>query len=1035
MLAHLIQFSIRQRAFVLCAAAVLIGFGIRSAMHLPIEAFPDVQDTQVQIVTQLPGVAPEEVERSVTLPIEREMSGVPKQTQLRSVSITGLSVVTLTFGDGTDDYFARQQVLERLQNVSLPSGVQPQLAPLTTAVGEIYRYVLETPPGMEQFEARAIQDWLIRPAIRMTPGVVDVVSYGGTIKEYQVKLDPYELKRYAVTIDQVRQALTVNSANTSGGLLNRGSEALVIRSLGLFEKPEDIGRVIVASRGGKTIFVSDLGEVAIGARPKSGIVGYSLHLPDGKIDNRDSIVQGIVLMTKGQNPAQVIVELKDRIQKLQTRLPAGVKMHEVYDRTNLIHHTVSTVTENLIVGALLVTGVLLIFLRNWRAALIVAAVIPLSLLFALIVIDARGVSANLISLGTVDFGIIVDGSVVLIEALMVKLAMADHAGGMQSLEQRQLTLEQTAVEMIRPILFSTAIIVFAFMPIYTFQRVEGKIFAPVALTFSFAMLGAVILTLTLIPALASFAVAGKGMAEKHTAWIDNLTSTYRRILTWAQAHRTSVVSGSLLALLLSFVLGSHLGTEFLPKLDEGNIWLTITLPSQTALEQTKEIERKVRGILMEYPEIKQVIAQVGRPDDGTDPKGPNNLEILAELKPHDQWQTQWHGEKEKLVSDLTAKIRTMPGIPTNFSQVIQDNVEEALSGVKGEIAVKVYGPDLDILQEKADQIARILGSIRGATDVAAIKTGGQTELQIRLDREKMARYGINVADANNVVQTALAGQAVGSFYQGERQFDVTVRLKEQFRDAVDDVGNLQVALPTGTGSVSLADIAKIEIKQGAGRIMREGGGRNASVKANLIARDQGSFVQEAQQAVKEQVNLPVGYFITWGGQFENQQRALKRLEIIVPISALTIFGLLFWAFKSMRKSILVLAMVPFATIGGLLGLASAGLHLSISAAVGFIAVSGIAVQNGVIMVEQIIEFGRQGKSLSESVIEGAVLRMRPVMMTAVTAFLGLLPSALSHGIGSETQRPFALVIVGGIISATLFTLVLLPILYPLFSKD
>ena len=740
-------------------------------------------------------------------------------------------------------------------------------------------------------------------------------------------------------------------------------------------------------------------------------------------------------MTKGQNPAQVIVELKDRIQKLQTRLPAGVKMHEVYDRTNLIHHTVSTVTENLIVGALLVTGVLLIFLRNWRAALIVAAVIPLSLLFALIVIDARGVSANLISLGTVDFGIIVDGSVVLIEALMVKLAMADHAGGMQSLEQRQLTLEQTAVEMIRPILFSTAIIVFAFMPIYTFQRVEGKIFAPVALTFSFAMLGAVILTLTLIPALASFAVAGKGMAEKHTAWIDNLTATYRRILTWAQAHRTSVVSGSLLALLLSFVLGSHLGTEFLPKLDEGNIWLTITLPSQTALEQTKEIERKVRSILMEYPEIKQVIAQVGRPDDGTDPKGPNNLEILAELKPHDQWQTQWHGEKEKLVSDLTAKIRTMPGIPTNFSQVIQDNVEEALSGVKGEIAVKVYGPDLDILQEKADQIARILGSIRGATDVAAIKTGGQTELQIRLDREKMARYGINVADANNVVQTALAGQAVGSFYQGERQFDVTVRLKEQFRDAVDDVGNLQVALPTGTGSVSLADIAKIEIKQGAGRIMREGGGRNASVKANLIGRDQGSFVQEAQQAVKEQVNLPVGYFITWGGQFENQQRALKRLEIIVPISALTIFGLLFWAFKSMRKSILVLAMVPFATIGGLLGLASAGLHLSISAAVGFIAVSGIAVQNGVIMVEQIMEFGRQGKSLSESVIEGAVLRMRPVMMTAVTAFLGLLPSALSHGIGSETQRPFALVIVGGIISATLFTLVLLPILYPLFSRE
>ena len=1016
------------------AGLAMIGFGIRAALHLPIEAFPDVQDTQVQIVTQARGLAPEEIERTITLPIEREMSGVPRQTQLRSVTITGLSIVTLTFADGTDDYFVRQQVLERLQNVTLPNNVQPQLAPLSTAVGEIYRYVLEAPAGMPQAEVRALQDWVIRPAIRMTPGVVDVVSFGGTIKEYQVRLDPYALKRYAVTIDQVNQALSNNSANVGGGLLRRGSEALVIRGIGLFNRIEDIGKVIVAARGGKTIFVSDLAEVSIGDRPRSGIVGFSLKDQDNKVDSRDSIVQGIVLMTKGQNPSQVIKDLKQRIEDVQHRLPKGVKMRETYDRTNLIGHTVATVSENLTVGAMLVTGVLLVFLRNWRAAVIVASVIPLSLLFALTVMDARGVSANLISLGTVDFGIIVDGAVVLIEALMVKLALAEERGGPQNLVHRIDTLIETAVEMVHPILFSTAIIVFAFMPIYTFQRVEGKIFAPVAFTFSFAMLGAVILTMTLVPALAAFGVRGKGMAEKHSTWIEKLTARYRRLLEWAPAHRSTVAGASIVALGAALLLGTHLGTEFLPKLDEGNIWLTITLPPQTSLLQTKEVEQSVRAILSKYPEVRQVITQVGRPDDGTDPKGPNNLEVLADLHPRDAWRSQWHGEKEKLIVDISHQIHLIPGIPTNFSQVIQDNVEETLSGVKGEIAVKVFGPDLDILQNKADQIAGILASIRGAADVAAIKTGGQTELLIELDRDKIARFGINVSDANNVIQTALAGVAVNAFYEGDRRWDVTLRMQGQYRDAVDDIANLQVALPGGTGTVGLGSLGTVEIRQGASRIMREGGGRNASVKANLIGRDQGTFVAEAQRKVSEQVQLPPGYYITWGGQFENQQRALKRLEIIVPLSVLTIFALLFWAFRSINKAVLVLAMVPFASIGGLLGLAVAGLHLSISAAVGFIAVSGIAVQNGVIMVEQIMEFGRQGKSLLESVIDGAVLRMRPVMMTAITAFLGLLPAALSQGIGSETQRPFAIVIVGGIISATLFTLVLLPLLYPAFVR-
>lgn len=1035
MLSRTIHFAINQRGFVIAAAVIFVGFGIRAALNLPIEAFPDVQDTQVQIVTQLPGLAPEEVERAVTLPIEREMSGVPRQTQLRSVSITGLSIVTLTFADGTDDYFVRQQVLERLQNVNLPPNVQPQLAPLSTAVGEIYRYMVEAPASMPEYEVRALQDWTIRPILRMTPGVVDIVSFGGTIKEYQVRVDPLSLKRYSVTLDQVNGALVNNSANVGGGLLRRGPEQFVVRGVGLFRSLDDIRRVIVSAKGGKTITVGDVAEVAIGDRERTGIVGFAGKSADGKIDSRDSIVQGIVLMAKGQNPSVIIKELKARLEEVKSRLPPGVKLHETYDRTSLISHTVATVSENLIVGAALVTGVLMVFLRNWRAAAIVAITIPLSLLFAMIVMDARGVSANLISLGTVDFGIIVDASVVLVEALMVKLATAEAVGGPQNYVQRLDTLKETAIEMVHPILFSTAIIVFAFMPIYTFQRVEGKIFAPVAFTFSFAMLGAIALTITLVPALAALAVRGNGMAETHSAWMGKLMARYRAVLSWASLHRLQVVLTSVASLGAALLLALFLGTEFLPKLDEGNIWLTISMPPQTGLQQTKEIERQVRVVMASYPEVTQVVTQVGRPDDGTDPKGPNNLEVMATLSPRGDWRPQWNGQKDKLVTEMSRRIHAMPGIPTNFSQVIQDNVEETLSGVKGEIAVKVFGPDLDILQDKADQIAEILSGIRGATDVAAIKTGGQTEITATIDRLKIARLGINVSDVNNAIQAAFAGVSANTFFEGDRRFDVTIRLAEPYRDAIDDLGSLQIPLPGGAGTINLYEIAEIDVKQGASRIMRESGGRNASVKANLIGRDQGSFVAEAMAKVRQRVQLPPGYRITWGGQFENQQRALKRLQIIVPISALTIFGLLFWAFRSMRKAILILAMVPFASIGGLLGLSVAGLHLSISAAVGFIAVSGIAVQNGVIMVEQIVEFGRQGKSLAESVLEGAVLRMRPVMMTAITAFLGLLPAALSHGIGSETQRPFAVVIVGGIISATLFTLVLLPLLYPAFARE
>ncbi|AJP47776.1 acriflavin resistance protein [Rugosibacter aromaticivorans] len=1024
MLPPLITFVLQQRIFVLLATAVIVIAGGYAISELPIEAFPDVQDVQVQIVTLMPGQAPEEIERAVTLPIEREMSGTPQLTQLRSVSMNGLSVITLTFADNTDDYFARQQVLEKLGNVTLPPGVQPGLAPLSTAVGEIYRYVIDVPAAMPDTEIRALQDWVVRPNLRMVPGVADVVSFGGAIKEYQVRVDPERLRRYAVTIDQVTQALSNASANTGAGIVRRGDEGLVVRSLGLFQNIEDIGDVAIASRNGRTVLVRDIANVVTGERPRSGIVTYNEH---------DSVIEGIVQMTKGENATKVVNQVRKTIDEINAKLPKGVKLKPIYERSHLIQRTVSTVVENLLVGALLVSVILVVFLRNWRSALIVASIIPLSLLFAFICMHALGVSANLMSLGAVDFGIIIDSAVVLTEALMVRLALEhsennpQHAG----LPWRMHTLQQTVMELGHPILFSKSIIILAFLPIFTFQRVEGKIFTPVALTLSFALLGGLILTLSLVPALLSFAMKREDMGEKHSPWMHRLQEKYRRILALSQKRSREVIAGSAALLILTLLLSPLLGTEFLPKLDEGNIWLTLTLPPSTALETTHNVERRVRDILRSYPEVQTVISQIGRPDDGTDPKGTNSVEILADLKPRMGWR---FGDKEELISDMEKRIHTIPGVPTNFSQVIQDNVEESLSGAKGEIAVKVFGPDLTVLEDKGEQIAELLSSIHGATDVEALKVGGQSEIDIHLNRTTLSRLGVNVSDANMAVQTALGGVTVGGFYEGDRRFDITVRLAEQFRDAVDDVGGLAVALPGG-GTIPLAEIARIDVRQGAARISREAGRRNVIVKLNLMGRDQGSFVTEAQAKVAAKIVLPPGYSITWGGQFENQQRAMKRLKIIVPISLGLIFLLLFWTFRSMRPAALVLAMVPFTLIGGFCGLALSGLHLSVSAAVGFIAVAGISVQNGVIMVEQVLDLLRRGASLNDAISDGAVSRLRPIIMTALMAGIGLMPAALSHGIGSETQRPFAVVIVGGIVSATLFTLLLLPVLFGRFGKE
>jgi len=1011
-------FVIRQRLFILVMAVALAVVGVRALQNLPVEAFPDVQDVQVQVVTQYPGQSPEDVERILSIPIEREMSGVPRATQVRSVSITGLSVVTLTFDDGTHDYFARNQVLEKLQNVSLPPGVQPQLAPLSTAVGEIYRYVLQAPPGMPAREGRALQDWVVRPALRRVSGVADVNSFGGAIKEYQVRLDPDAMARYGVSLDQVSQALSNGNQNASGGIMNRGDETLVVRAIGLFSRIEDIRAVVVSARNGKTVTVGDIATVEVGDRPLSGIVAHN---------DQDSVVEGIALMTKGSDPSKVVADLLGRVDELNHgQLPKGVSIKPIYQRTDLVHHTVHTVSENLLTGALLVVSVLVIFLREWRAALVVAAIIPLTLLFAFTLMDLKGVPANLISLGTVDFGIIIDSAVVLVEALMVRLALHHVDAATESpIGRRFEALRWVTADLAKPILFSKAIIILAFRPIFTFQRVEGRIFSPVAMILSFSLLGAVLLTLTLVPALLSVVLSWRDLAEKHIDWLVRLQRAYRRLLSRIRRHPrlTFGIAGAIVA--LAFALAPMLGSEFLPQLDEGNLWLTITLPPGSSLEHTKDVERVVRTTLRSYPEVKMVVSQVGRPDDGTDPKGPNNMEILADLQPRDAWRFP---TKDALVADMEKKLAVLPGLPTNFSQVIQDNVEEALSGVKGEIAVKVFGPDLDILQDKAEQIASILRGIRGSRDVAAILPGGQPEVVVLPDHIKLARLGLSMADLDNAVQTALGGSTVGGFYEGERRFDMTLRFAKPYRSSVEDVGAVPIALPNSAGTVRIADVATVEVREGASRISREAGGRNVAVKANLLGRDQGSFVAEAMAKVAKEVQLPTGYRIVWGGQFENQQRAMKRLAVIVPASLLGIFALLFWAFRSMRLAGLILAMLPFNITGGFFALGLAGLHLSISAAVGFIAVAGISVQNGGILLEEVVRLVDNGASLLRAVTEGAVSRLRPILMTALMAGLGLLPAALSHAIGSETQRPFAVVIVGGVISATLFTLTLLPLL-------
>ena len=1018
MIERLIAFCLQQRLMVIGATLAIAVSGIVAFENLPVQAFPDVQNVFVQVVTQYPGQAPEEVEKQVSLPIERVMNGLPHLMNMRSVSIFGLSVVTLTFDDSAEDYFSRQQVLERLQNADIPNDTQPQLGPLSTGVGEIYRYVIDA-KHLPLIEQRALQDWIIEPHLRTVQGVADVVSYGGGVKEYKVAAKPDRLKNYRIDLNQVFEAIAANNTNTGGGYIEHGDEALVVRGTGLLKTADEIGEIVVTTNDGVPVRIKDVAEVTVGPQPRTGIVG---------MNQRDDIIEGIVLLIKGRDAVNVVGGVKDKIKELNDfGLPPGVKITPIYDRTELVGHTVHTVEHNMIEGATLILIILLVFLRRFWAAFLVTLIIPLSLLFAFILVDLGGISANLISLGAIDFGIIVDSAVVLVEAVMVQVTLDLHRKvDIRHLRQSLLT---TATEMGRPILFSKAIIIIAFLPIFTFQRVEAKIFSPMAFTLSFALIASMLFSLTFVPAMLTY-LLGPKLAESHNPLVHAMETQYRRLLEWVLKHARLVFLTAVATLILSFLSVRFIGSEFMPKLDEGNIWLTITLPTPVSLTTAKDLERKVRDKLEKFSEARTVLTQLGRPEDGTDPKGFNNLEVLIDLKPKDTWQ---YKSKDALVQAMDKELGIFPGILTNFSQVIQDNVEEAISGVKGEIAVKIFGSDLNTLQDRANQVTHILASIRGATDVAAEQQAGLAQVIVDIDRAKVSRYGINVADVERVMEIGVGGKAASQFLEGERRFDISLRYEENARNSVAGLESLTVQTPTGQ-RIPLSELATIKVNQGASRISREDNMRRIAIKCNLIDRDQGSFVAEAQQKVAAQVDLPPGYHIVWSGQFENQQRAMKRLAIIVPISLALIFVLLFWAFLSIKNALLIVMNVPFAMIGGILILLATGINLSVSAAVGFIALFGIAVQNGVILVSQLNKLRRDGQSLHDAIVNGSVSRLRPVVMTAMMAMLGLFPAALSTSVGSETAKPFAVVIIGGLLTATVLTLTLLPALYRYFAE-
>jgi heavy metal efflux system protein len=1040
----LVAYALRRRVIVLALLAVFVAFGVFAFLRLPVEAYPDVTNVQVQLITLFPGHAAEEVERLVTIPVENEMNGIPKRASMRSISIFGLSVVTIVFEDDADRAYVRNQAFERLQSVNLPAGAQASLSPDSTPVGEIYRYTVVGPPGFSPLELKSLEDWVVERKLRTVPGVVDVVGFGGPTKQYQVNVDPLKLKSYALTLAQVFDALSKGNRNAGGAYIEHGAEMYVVRGLGLVQSLSDIGEIAVATRNGTPIRIRDLAAVSVGPRIRLGRVGKTV----GN-DDEDDVVQGIVLLRKGENALEVLENVRAKVAEIdRTALPPGVHIVPHYDRTALIDRTLHTVRKNMVegIGFVLVVLVAFLGLKNARSALVVAAVVPLSLLGAFLLLDLRGVPANLISMGAIDFGIIVDSAVVVVENLL--RILEERGGKIRSLSS---AIVQATSEVGKPILFSKAILITAFLPLFTLQRVEGKIFRPMALTLTFALLWGTIFALTIVPVLASFAVRklktepqrtpaaaseSEGLPEpegSESLVVRTLNRFYEPALVYVLEHRKTAVAAAVVLLGLGGTVGALLGSEFLPKLDEGALWVRATFPGSISPSEASRLTREIRAILSSYPEVKAVVSQLGRPDDGTDVNGFDTSEFYVDLIPRDAWKTA--KTRDALSDAMNRKLTAaIPGMELTFSQVIEDNVNEAVSGIKSELSVKIFGEDPAVLQELADHVAAILESVRGAADVAAERLSGQPQVQIAIDRAAIGRYGLSISDVETVIETALGGAVATQILEGEKTFDLVVRVDPGAVSDQESIRAIPILGPNGE-KLTLGSVADVRLAPGSARVYREENSRTIAVKLSVRGRDLGSLVAEGQQKVDAGVKMPIGYHLEWTGAFENQQRALKRLMVVLPITLAAIFFLLFAAFDSPRLATLILLNVPFAAVGGLFALPLAGLTLSVSALVGFIALFGVSVQNGVLLVERIRDLRRAGRTLFDAVTEGALTRFRPVLMTATMAAFGLLPAALSHAVGAETQRPFAVVIIGGLVTATLLTLFVLPVLYDLFERD
>jgi cobalt-zinc-cadmium resistance protein CzcA len=1026
MIRRLVDFSLNNRLLVVALAILLFAWGVISFKNLPIEAYPDVANNYVQIITQWPGRAAEEVEQQVTIPVEIVMNGLPHLEHLRSTSLFGLSSVMLIFDDASDNDWNRAKALERLSELTLPDNLQPQIGTDYSPVGQIYWYSLQsTNPEYDLMELKALEDWFLEKQFKSVPNVVDVSSFGGMTKEYQVAIDPNKLVEYALSIGDVEQQLANNNVNAGGSFIQQGLQQVNVRSIGLFGNVQDIGKTVLKTQQGTPIHIRDIANVMQGPKIRLGRIGQAIHRKDGKIVDNDDVVEGIVLMRKGAESDATLEAIHDKVNELNEHLlPKGVKVVPFLDRSDLVHFTTHTVLHNLTEGIILVSIILFMFLGNARGALIVAITIPFSLLFASICLDLRHIPANLLSLGALDFGMVVDGAVVMVENIVRHLG---HQGGPpRPVVER---IREAAHEVQRPVFYAIGIIITAYLPIFTLQSVEGRLFKPMAWTVAFALLGALIFSMVLAPVLASLAFGQKTREWRNPvlAW---LIERYRATLRLAIRGRWVTVGVALACVAVAVWLASSgfIGSEFLPHLDEGAIWARGTLAPSTGPDEGNRLMTQARIVLASFPEVTQVVSQVGRPDDGTDTTGFFNTEYFVDLKPKDRWRPVFKENKVQLIAAMDRELEKIPGVLWNFSQPIADNMEEAVSGVKGELAIKVYGDDLVKLEQTGDQIVAVMRHIKGVEDLGLFRVIGQPNLNFTVDRDAAARYGLNVSDVQDAIQTAVGGNAVSQVLQGERRYDLVPRYTAPYRDTQEAIANIRLLAPTGE-RVSLAQLSKVAVKDGASEIYREANSRYVAIKYSVRGRDLGSTVQEAIRDVDKQVKLPEGYTINWAGEYASQQRSQKRLMIVLPITILVIFIILYTMFHSFKWATLMLANIAMAPLGGLLALLVTGTHFSVSSGVGFLALFGVCVQTGVIMLEYINQLRARGHSVMDAAVEGAVLRLRPIMMTTLVATLGLLPAAMSRAIGSDSQRPFAIVIVGGLIVAMLMNIFLLPTLY------